>query len=139
MPDAVRKLRRRLGRPGPAWSQDRLARELNMTKTAIAAWEQGRSEPSPQRCFQLAKLCGGGLAAYFARRGGISVKEGGSIQPAGMHVTGAIRIPDDERVRWHNALDEVLDSGDDDAIRALTHNLQFFERHVGLRARRGSV
>lgn len=129
--NAVRKLRKSQGPPGRPWSQDRLARELGITKTSVAAWEQGLSEPSPASCAQLAALCKGKLAAFFARQGGFRL----TSEPNVLRVTSRTRIEDDQRSHWHSTLDEVLESRDEELIQALTRTLDIFQRYLRLRPR----
>lgn len=62
----IRSLRKKL-----SLSQAKLARLLDLTPTAVAAWEQGLNEPSESNYLRLARLCDGELSEFFSGRAGV--------------------------------------------------------------------
>jgi transcriptional regulator with XRE-family HTH domain len=144
---AVVKLRKQLGHPGRAWSQDRLGRELGgVTGHTVSQWERERQVPSPANFLRLARLSDGNINWFFAERSGLDLGEDvytsrraikglemlavATEAPPGVRARGAERLPDDDRQRYHAMLDEVLSSRNEDAITAVKANLAVFSKYV---------
>lgn len=139
--ERVRECRKALG-----WTQAKLAVELGVSTTAVAGWEQGSGAPDMGPCIKLAFLSEGELAWFFAERAGIPEEHRdyyNRIAHEGLRElarsstsadTAIARRPaklSRDRATLRKMLDVIVDSGDDDAIEAITHNLHFFSRHVG--------
>ncbi len=73
----IRELRQRLARSGRPCSQSRLAAQLGVSTTTVAAWEQELYEPEAINFLRLAQLCDGTLSEFFARRAGLAPGEAG--------------------------------------------------------------
>jgi transcriptional regulator with XRE-family HTH domain len=56
-------------------SQAKLARRLDLTPTAVSAWEQGLNEPSESNYLKMARMCDGELSVFFATHAGIKPEE----------------------------------------------------------------
>lgn len=92
----IRELRQRLARSGRPCSQSRLAAQLGVSTTTVAAWEQGLYEPEAINFLRLAQLCDGTLSEFFARRAGLAPGEAG-------YAARAARAGAKRPARWSRA------------------------------------
>ena len=142
-PEALKLLRKTLG-----WTQKRLAQELRKAEGTVKHWEIGIQEPSKEVWEKLGALAPDlDLADYCGKRAGlppfsgIHWKEPGSpkyIKDApGAAWAPAIEVgrrsspseaQEDSRLR--RLLQKIIDSGDGEAIEAVTKSLEVFAQYV---------
>lgn len=75
MKDRIRERRKTLG-----YSQEDLARRLKVTKGTISQWEQGRTTPSGENLYNLARAFG--VSARWVLQGGDQSAGAGSVEPS---------------------------------------------------------
>lgn len=75
MKDRIRNRRKKQG-----FSQDGLAKQLGVTKGTISQWEQGRTTPSGENLYNLARALG--VSARWVLEGGDSDADAANVEPS---------------------------------------------------------
>jgi transcriptional regulator with XRE-family HTH domain len=143
--EALKKLRKKLG-----WTQKRLAQELRKAEGTVKHWEIGIQEPSKEVWEKLGALAPDlDLADYCGQRAGLPALSGmrwkePEAAPYFQGAPGAApsawppefavrrRSPSEaqEENRLRRLLQKIIDSGDEEAIEAVTKSLEVFAQYV---------
>lgn len=75
MKERIRERRKKHG-----FSQDGLAKQLGVTKGTISQWEQGRTTPSGENLYNLARVLG--VSARWVLEGGDSDSDAANVEPS---------------------------------------------------------